>query len=815
MTAIIHLARFGNRSGEHTLLSHTGMNEEVLANAVWRTDLPPHGDAETIGTFVTGYPLGENYVVQRTEPDRSATRSGMVATATAFLPSAVLGAVDLEAILTYLGELPGDLYAPADPEFFRMTANHRHPPGAAALASTLLANRRAAWRGTDGLDRAIACLWRHLRAEERSTLVFGAAYHPEPLAIPVRDRDLLVLAVPDGAQARWAGWHTVGPESATSDDPVRDAFYGEDDGTAGGLAAELLGHRVAFDQWRHLVSLAELQGRVATHDHERLRSMLQLLGVLAPDPSTGTALKARALDRLTDITPRAAFADIRGLRGVPWPSLPGRGLPALVRPWTKQVLGDRPRPEAAAAAVLEVLAGTGDELCVELDSALRSALAQAGREARRATAVELLQGGPEATEWLATASSHRADVDTDLAAAAGDKPPPWLANLAIKRRLSLTHAASADVAEPVAAWRAHIAIKKRSSDSDTLLAGRVGAAGTVAAALQLDDTELMGLAADRVADDPNLLHPLDPTDVRSRTVWAEAVSRGANPWGAISAAHAVPVLLDLLVASENVPVVLLKSIARTTFADLSGVSQRAAVWDRLPDVARRPMLVATANALGRRLQPGDPAPEPALAEAMVDTDVLGPLAHDDAAQAVNVLRAVEASRPDHAVVVARRGRFDTTAATALGDLIVARRWKRAAESVVDLAATRPDLAPAASRVSGMFSIFERLRRYAGFSDGVRGLTTQGELRDALSDLVAELYSRGPSDRAIWERAGGLPADLPDAATPRHRWGLALSAIQHQRAGAPLLADLLRVMRQDYPNNVDLQTLTDAIPKEPG
>lgn len=814
MNTMIHLARFGDRSGEHTLLSHTGMNKDVLAEAVWRTDLPPHGDAETIGTFVTGYPLGENYVVQSTKPDRSATRSGMVATVTAFLPGGVLGAVDLGAVLTYLGELPGDLDAPADPQTFRIAADHRHPPGAAVLASTLLAHRRAVWRGDDGLDRAIACLWRHLRAEERCTLVFGAAYHPEPLAIPVRDRDLLVLAVPERAQARWAGWHIVGPDSPTSDDPVRDALYGEDDGTAGALAAELLGHDVAFDQWRQLVALAELQRRVETLDHERLRSMLQLLGVLAPDPSTGATLKVRALDRLTDITPGAEFADVRGLRGVPWPSLPGPGLSALVRPWTEQVLGDQPRPEAAAAAIIEVLAGTRDAFCVELDSALRSAVAQAGREVRRAMAVALLRGGPEATDWLAAASPHRADVDTDLAAAAAKKPPPWLADLARKRRLALAHAASADVAEPIAAWRAHIAITKRSADSDTLLAARVGAAGTVAAARQLDDAELIGLAADRVAEDPNLLHPLDPTDMRSRTVWAEAVSRGGNPWGTIAAADAAPVLLDLLVAGEEVPVVLLTAIARTKSADLSGYGQRAAVWDRLPDVARLPMLAATANALGRRLQPGDSPPEPLLAEAIVDSDVLGPLAHDDAAQAVYVLRAVEASRPNHAVIVARRGRFDTTAATALGDLIVARRWKRAAESVVDLAASRPDLAPAASRVVGMFNIFERLRRYAGFSDGIRGVTTQGELRDALSDLVAELYSRGPSDRAIWERAGGRPADLPDAATPRHRWGLALSAIHQQHAGAPLLADLLRVMREDYPNNVDLQTVTDAVTKEP-
>ena len=37
--------------------------------------------------------------------------------------------------------------------------------------------------------------------------------------------------------------------------------------------------------------------------------------------------------------------------------------------------------------------------------------------------------------------------------------------------------------------------------------------------------------------------------------------------------------------------------------------------------------------------------------------------------------------------------------------------------------------------------------------------------------------REPMDRPLWDRAGGDPADAPDAVTGRDRWRLALDAVE--------------------------------------
>lgn len=811
--AVVHLARFGARSGEHALLAHTGAARELLDEAVWRTDVPPQGDADTMGTFVTGYRLDDHYVVQRTTPDPTAERSGMVTTTSVFLPISLVGSVALEPLFAVIDSGPEIADGPVDATLFRDAPDHEHPAGAAALASALLMRRRAVWTGTSGLPEAVACLWRHLPPSERPRLTFGAAFHPDAVTLPAGERDLLVIAVPAPALGRWSTWALVETATPPAPDRVRDAFFGTDDGTARALGVELLGRDVRFEEWRRLVTITDMARNLDLLDHERLRSMLQLLGLVAPARTAGTALKTRVLEALAALTPTAGFDDVRGLRGVPWDALPPSILDDLLARWSAAVVGAELRPGDLAAAVGEITSGAEDAFRDTLDATLRKTITGAGASALLPEVAAVVLDCGDAVEWL-VASMKPADVDRHLAAAAAvaRSSPKWLAPLARSHRLPLTHATSVDTADPVIAWRAHISMPRRPAASDALLDRRIGDAGTVSAALLLDDTTLASLAADHVVARPQLLKPVDLRSEQFRGLWCEAIIRGADPWAVTTAREARDQLLDSVLVDEDVPPPLLEALAQTSAADISDHPRRAEVWRRLPPSAKTPMLTTTANALGRRLRPGDPRPEAELVEAMLQPNLLGALAHDDTAQAVHLLAVLDC-RPEHAVIVAARGRFDAQTARALADIVLSHRWKRAAESIVDLAGGRPDLNYAASKVSRLFSTIERLRRLAGITDGVRGIATHGELRDALHDLAATLYSAGPSDRSIWERAGGLPADCPDGTTPRHRWGLALDAIEEQRAGTPALTDLLRVMRDDYPHSEDLKTLTDTFSKE--
>lgn len=809
----VHLARFGNRNNAHTLLEHTGADPEVLGQAVWHSDLPPHGP-ERVEPFVSGYPLGDLYVVQVTKPDESATRPGMVSTTAAFIPLDVLPEVMLDSVLARLSALPplrDAAQAPDAREFAPTDGDHVHPDCAGAVLSALSRHRRVIFTGGD-LAPCLSCLWRHMARSDLARLTFGTAYHPDAVPVPTSSDSLVVLSVPERLATRWTDWTVAAPTAA--DDPVRLAMFGGDDGRSAELASQLLDGEATLEQWRYIAALRDLVDRFAELSHEQTRSVLQLAGRLAPLPTAAADFKQRAFERLRRLTSAATFADVRGLRGVPWDALPAScDVQSLLTEWAVNVAKDGGRGPDLVAALAEVTTAGAptDGLIQALDATLRGAVHN-GVAKSHLSQVLIHARGADLLGWLRKALPRHA-LDDDLADSIPGSTPAWLPEFAAKNDLPRTHAAAVDVTAPVDAWRAHITVKHRNADADAVLAGRAGARGTVQAALQLPDAALTELAAELVAGDPTLLPAGDILDERFRAVWQAAVRRGANPWQHATPKTAGPALLELLVDGTEVDEALLDAVSRTAAADLCDFHRRSELWDRLPAAPRARMLTATAHSLGRRLTARDPIPEPVLASAILDPAVLGSIARDDADQALRLIGRWPNAGGEQAVIVADRGSFTPQTSAALGELVRSRGWRRAAESIVDLARSRPDLRAAATHVSSLFGVVERIRRYMGLSDALRVVATRDDLRDAVHELACALYPAGPADGAVWERAGGDPADLPDASTPRKRWGLALHAVEAGHTGAPPLDRLLDTMLNDYPKNTDLASVARALQED--
>jgi len=814
MSSVIHLARFGSRGGAHTMLAHTGVNADLLGKIVWHTDAPPHS-SDVIKPFVAGYRLGDTYIVQLTRPDDAATRPGMVATTAAIVPVAVLADLDLQVLLARLADMGADLGPPLDSAPAPLVGPHVHPAGAAALASALLARSRAAWVGSFLTD-AIGCLWTHLSPADRARVVFGAAFHPDALSVPTSTRSIVAVAVPPRVAPRWSNWPTVGADSAASADSTRDALFGDDGGRAAALAHRL-GTYPPLECWRHLAVAAEFLADVRDLHHESVRALLQLLGLLQPVPGVGAGPKRDAIARLAEITPAATFADVRGLRGVPWHTLPpGSTLDDLLADWACATFSDPLRGDDFADAAAENIVADGDAFQQALAAALENA-ADRLVPTWAAEAVLRHPRGADATSWLVRHAGSRSVLDAALADAAEavGAVPGWVVAAAVRHRLPCVHAVTTDISDPVAAWQGHLRDVPRAAAADDILARRTGAVGTVRAALGLADAALTDRAGRLVAGQPVLLTGGDVADEAFRAVWTAATHHGADPWRFVPPADAAAPLLALVASDQPVDAALLDALSRTSAADVSRHPNRAQLWDRLPSATAARFKAATAAAFARSLCPGDPAPEPQLQVAILSSDILGAVAHDDTRQAVALLQVLSTARAEHASLVARRGRFAPGDAAELARLVVDRRWRAAAETIADLAGSRPDLQPAALRVGQLFSIVERLLRLVRFSDDVRNLATVDELRDALHEIAASIYPEGPGDNALWERAGGQNADLPDAYTGRLRWGLALHAVMRGQRGAPTLDALLESMIADYPNNDDLGVLARSLQERDG
>lgn len=802
-----HLARFGNKSGAHDVLRHSGIDNIILTAIVWRTDAPALSEGLGLEPFVSAYRLGDTFIVTSTAADLTADRAGMVVTTAATVPSAAAETLDLRALWDTLSE-PIPVDSPLDATGFVLDTaelgTHTHPAGAKVAASALIAKGRVIWAGA-GFEDAVACMWAHLRPQERTRLVVGAAAHPDRISLPAERESLQFIKTAASALPRWADWPTASGESAEVPDPVRDAVFGDDAGIAERFANRLgLGH-VEFATWRHLAIAAPLFDRLPTLDHEGARGLLQLVGLIQPDPEHGAEVKDVSLEHLSNLTATASFVDVRGLRGLPWHAFGSGVRRQLFDTWATATVPDDARTSEVVAAATSLQSEASDTFLSELDSAISAAIRDDHVE-RLVGATMTAADGASALTWLVNVRTPRV-IDDAISSnvTSGHSVPAWMRTSAQELQLPIAHALSVPVTDPVAGWKDQLALRSRKTSAEDILAARTGEAGVVAAAVALADSKLLDRAAHLIVADPSLLGDGDINDVSFRTLWFAATRAGGDPWASVRPADAVVPLLDLLVAGDDVEPKVLESLSRTTSADIATYPSRASVWSKLPPAAAIGFKQATAQTIARSFKPGDTPIEQPLVTTVRSPTILASVSRESATQALTLLSSVPGATASNAITVIENGTFRPTEEATLGNLVRTRRWRYAAERIITLSAARSDLSRAAAAVDSMFGFFDRLTRYMSSGSPVPKIT-KSELHDALTNVAAQLYKGGPATDAVWERAGGSDADLLTGKTGRLTWSRALQDVLAGRKGAPSLENLLATMLEDYPANQQLLTL---------
>src|SRR5437762_9965976 len=82
MKLLAHRAIYGELNGAHSLIAKSSDAKSPFEELIVRTDRPPGLLPPNIewDAYTSGYPVLDNYVLSKTFPDASASRSGMVIT---------------------------------------------------------------------------------------------------------------------------------------------------------------------------------------------------------------------------------------------------------------------------------------------------------------------------------------------------------------------------------------------------------------------------------------------------------------------------------------------------------------------------------------------------------------------------------------------------------------------------------------------------------------------------------------------------------------------------------------------------------------
>lgn len=335
----------------------------------------------------------------------------------------------------------------------------------------------------------------------------------------------------------------------------------------------------------------------------------------------------------------------------------------------------------------------------------------------------------------------------------------------------------------------------------------------VALALEFEDSCVLDVAAELVADEPHLLREVDLSLPSAQTVWAGAIAINPEAWrGPDKPAEKFTAILQSLVDGLPMSKEVVGAIAKTPLADFGAWPRRAEVWARVSDPARKQLLSATAKGwLVRALENQDvenveaPLENALLATTSLETELRAASATNPGTviRVVSILARFDEYRFLPCLELFFTGRTKLTAAEAeaLGYLILQRRWQRVVNRLVQFARSgRDDAKPALTTCVEMVGFLTK------WSLGLASTSPDTQWL-ILEELALELYSTGPDHEELWSRAGGKPADLQKNGSGKARWHDALSQIR--RGKDPKIDKLLAEMARDFPHNDDLRRLKSS------
>lgn len=815
----VEQAIYGEVRGGHALRLASDRSR-VPAELASRLDLP---DTAPPGVewspFVSGFPHGDRYVLARTFADPTASRAGMVLSHAVIAPlEEVTTTADLRPVIALLiaaPELPDALQA-CDVPTSTPTAPTATDLIPAAEALTTRGTGPVVRVGVQGFEGLAVALWFHLWPELRARFAFRLSFGPHDVVDMPQPS---LVCTPTALAARWTGHRIIGTSGSP---PVTGAvaiLSGSTEGEPILAFAREIGARLDRFTDLPLLERAFELGSSLSPSFDDCVAVLRLVEHLSPDPTMGAASKAKMIGRLASRLDGAAVAGISLLR-----NLSTTGLPAASTLWTglESWAGANKFPQADDRAMLSAIddALSATTAVEPWRRAVLAGVVAAASSTSSGFAAAFWRWAETRPATLKTLADHFWQ-DGGLEARLSDAVPRKISydagkavtGIALMKGWLRLHGAAAGASLlPSEAVRLQLSVDANPDNLDGLRAALRSATPAQALTIALETAEprILHIAAEEVARKPQLLKDVDFSTLPAQRLWAQALAANAEAWrGPADPQRSFISVVEKHLDGGTIDPELITALAKSPLADLSGYARRAEAWQRFAGPTRTNILKATAGGWLDRASTGDVAhaPDPQLEAAILADDrldstlsALAPTGVGTVAQIVSALPGIDEHRFLRwlAIWAAARRSLPSGDAEVLGRLILDRRWRRTVDELVRLACMgRDDVKPALRVCHDMIGIFMR------WTLGLSAVSYE-EKWTILEDLAADLYPNGPDHNEIWGRAGGRAADLQTSGSGRSRWRDAIG--QMRRGRGPRSAQLLDVMRQDFPRNDQVRYL---------
>ncbi len=324
-----------------------------------------------------------------------------------------------------------------------------------------------------------------------------------------------------------------------------------------------------------------------------------------------------------------------------------------------------------------------------------------------------------------------------------------------------------------------------------------------------DDADLCRSAAQLTVQKPTLLNLIDVSKASSRLLWATHIHLGGEPWpNTLQPAVQGNKLLEVVISGED-SYNLVETVGINLVHAASDHPRRKDIWNRLSAVESNKLLPLVSNLLIEQINSGQSVaqPEPILLNKIVETLRSG----RPTIRAILTLFTWNVPIREHELIdwmhyFSRLDWHDNS--TRIGQVILRHYWRNAAKKLIEIKQRNPEATPALEVCKELLSLWDRLLLM--LSSPQNTASSYSDYKSALIERVADIGSDLAPDYLdeVWERAGGKRKELEGKGTAHSRWQNAARLAAN--GGRCTLADLIRALEKDYPNNAQLREIEQVL-----
>lgn len=324
-----------------------------------------------------------------------------------------------------------------------------------------------------------------------------------------------------------------------------------------------------------------------------------------------------------------------------------------------------------------------------------------------------------------------------------------------------------------------------------------------------DDLFLCKLVAQLTVQKPTLLCLIDVSRASNRLLWSTHIQLGGEAWPeSLQPEIHGNKLLEAILSGEK-SYNLIEAVGANLVQVAADNPRREKLWSNLSATELNHLLPLVANQLIGQINSGQSIiqPEPILLNKIIEillyskTSICAKLT----LLSWNVpIR--ENEMIDWMDYFSSQDWQDY--ATRIGPAILRNKWVRAAKRLNEIRRSRPEAIPALELCKEILPMWDQW--FLTFNTNYKTKSNLSNCKSALIESVADIGSELAPDRLdeIWERAGGKRKDLESRGTVFYRWQNAARVAAN--GGKCSLADLIKVLKEDFPYNPQLSEIEEVL-----